>query len=104
MVSVDNDHIHFHGLPVHIVSEICIAITALLADAPEKVRPSMREIVNRCFDRATTDDAIEMFLRDSSAYSEEVIKDTDLFSLLAIFRNIQEDMRAMKEQQEEGDE
>ncbi len=102
MVSVDNGHISFHGLPVQIVSELCIAITALLADAPEKVRPSMREIVNRCFDRATTDDAIEMFLHDSSAYAEEVIKDTDLFSLLAIFRNIQEGLKAMKEQ-EDGD-
>lgn len=104
MVSVKDGHISFHGLPVQIVYELCIAITALLADTPEKVRPSMREIVNRCFDRATTDDAIEMFLHDSSAYAEEVIKDTDLFSMLSIFRNIQEGMRAMKEQQEEGDE
>lgn len=101
MVSVNDGHIRFHGLPVQIVSEICIAITALLAGAPEKVRPSMLEIVNRCFDRATTDDAIKMFLHDSSAYAEEVINDTDLFSMLAIFRNIQEGLKAMKEQEDD---
>ena len=101
MVSVDDGHIRFHGLPVQIVSEICIAITALLADAPEKVRPSMREIINRCFGNATTDDAIEAFLHDRSGYAETVIKDTNLFSMLAIFREFQEGMKkAMKEQED----
>lgn len=103
MVSVKDGHISFHGLPVQIVYELCIAITALLADTPEKVRPSMREIVNRCFDRATTDDAIEMFLHDSSAYAEEVIKDTDLFSMLSIFRKFQEGMKKAMEEQEDDE-
>lgn len=101
MVSIDDGHISFHGTPVQIVSEICIAITALLADTPEKVRPSMREIVNRCFGNAATDDAIKMFLHDSSAYAEEVIKDTDLFSMLAIFRKLQDGLKAMKEQEDD---
>jgi hypothetical protein len=101
MLSVDNGHIRFHGLPVQIISEIGVAITALLADAPEKVRPSMREIMNRCFDGATTDDAIEAFLDDSNAYAEAVIKDTELFSMLSIMRELQEGLKARKEQEDD---
>ena len=94
MVSVNDGHIRFHGLPVHIISEIGIAITALLADAPEKVRPSMREIMNHCFEVVTRDESIEMFLDDREAFAEMVIEDTDLFSVLSVLRELQEGLKA----------
>ena len=100
MLSVDNGHIRFRGTPVQIISEIGVAITTILVDAPEKIRPSMREIMKRCFDGATTDDAIEAFADDSNAYAEALIKDTELFSILFIMRELQEGMKAMKEQEE----
>lgn len=103
MVSVDNGHFHFHGTPVQIISEVSIAITALFADAPEAVRPSIREITNRCIGGATTDDAIKAFLHDPKAYAQGVMKDTELFSMLHVLRNIQEGMEALREQQEDDE-
>lgn len=101
MVSVNHGHISFHGLPVQIISEIGVAITALLADAPEKVRPSMREIMNHCFDVVTRDESIEMFLDNRDGFVEMVVKDTDLFTMLSVFRELQDGLKAMKEQEDD---
>lgn len=101
MLSVDNGHIRFHGTPVQIVSEIGIAITALLADAPEKVRPSMREIMNHCFDVVTRDESIEMFLDNREGFAEMVVKDTDLFSVLSVLRELQEGLKVEMEEDDE---
>lgn len=101
MVSVDNGHFRFHGTPVQIISEVSIAITALFADAPEMVRPSMREITDRCIGGATTDDAIKAFLHDREAYAQWVMKDTELFSALHVLRKMQDGLKAMEEQEDD---
>lgn len=101
MVSVDNGHIRLHGLPVQIISEIGVAITAMLSGAPEKVRPSVREIMNHCFDVVTRDESIEMFLDDREAFAEMAIEDTDLFSMLAFFRKLQDGLKAKGQEDDE---
>ena len=101
MVSVNNWHLHYRGLPADIISEICFALTALLADAPEDVRPSLTEIMCHCFNRAITDDAIEAFLDDRREFAEELKQDARQFSIFSILSEMQERLKEKLSQEEE---
>lgn len=101
MLEVNDGRLHFRGLPTDIISEIGFALTALLADAPSDVRPSMKKIMERCFSRAVTVEAIEAFLDDRSEFAEELKQDTRQFSIFSILSEVQERMKEEIAQEEE---
>lgn len=95
MITVAGGHVHFRGKPGHVVAEIGVAITALLADAPADCRHLIKQMMDRCFERAKTDEAVEAFLDGSVAFSKNAIEDMDQYTEYLLLCEIQDRLKSM---------